>query len=270
MQRRANIFLAIGLALAIFIFAITACKQRKTPNLIKTYDASNQLEKEYFINSKGQKNGTYKEYYSDRKLKFLYNYRSDTPEGLQKSFYDNGNLKSEGYFKNGKLDSIQRWYFQHMVLKRENYRFNNQLFGVQKEFDSNGVLRSLYFMGNDSALISSLELNPSGHVSKKTGNLIYCVYSDDIIKKGDTLKAIFYVVVPPKYHYKCEVIEISHDKKVSRTKVKLEKINNNNAVLIQKQFLQTGQHNMGLRINIYSEQVKSNFVDSMFLEIKVQ
>lgn len=254
---------------AALLDLLLACNNKNEHRWVKVFDSSKNLRKEYVVNLKNEKDGAYKEYYSDGTLKNLYYYSHNQPNGEQKSFYENGDIRAIGYYMNSKLDSIQKWYYRNSILKHENYRFDGILFGVQKDYDYDGKINCTYFMADDSTKVASLYFDSTGVINKKNGNLIYCVYNSGLLHVNDSFRAIFYVMLPPHYKYNCQVIEKSESKMISRTQRDLEEINNNYAILIEKKFSSSGQYEVGVRVDIDNNN-GSKFSDSSFVPITIK
>ena len=135
----------------------------------KTYDKYGNLQKEtfdgelvgvhYWINPKwkqnvrkdmnnqpindgsfksGKKDGFWKEYYRNGKLKEEGNYIVGAKDGFWKAYYDNGNLASEGTYKDGKPDGLWKEYYYDGELKSEKNYKNGQKDGVFKTYGSKG------------------------------------------------------------------------------------------------------------------------------------
>src|SRR5690242_11466195 len=92
---------------------ISSCRSDKNKNQEwkKEFDKDGNLIKEYLINNAGKKEGTYKEFYTNRQLKLLFNYMNDTLFGEQRAFYEDGELQTVGYYSRYGLDSTQKWYY---------------------------------------------------------------------------------------------------------------------------------------------------------------
>ena len=73
------------------------------------FDKTKILYDGHFVN--GQRNGTFKQWYSNFKIEFIENYKMGKKEGMQTCFYKSGNKKSECKYLNGLRDGIcNEWY----------------------------------------------------------------------------------------------------------------------------------------------------------------
>ena len=94
---------------------------------------------EGIIEDDGVRNGHWKDYYADGKLKAEGEYKDGKPAGEWKFFYDDGKLEQTGkYTNNGKYQGTWRWYFENEQLKREEEYTNGELDGMHTEYDENG------------------------------------------------------------------------------------------------------------------------------------
>jgi hypothetical protein len=249
---------------------IQACNQTGH-RVISENDKKNRVVRKYTVNERNQKDGEYREYYSDGTLKVLLNYSKDSLKGKQQSFYANGSLQSKGYYINGRLDSIQFYYFANKNLKSETFRLHGKLFGVQKEYEQNGKLKDFYFMMNDSAMATSLDFDQDGRITKKDGPIIVCIYGEKLISTMDSLKAVFYIVLPPRYDCDCKFVEKQGAEKFYQsTPCHLENINNNKAFLVTKQYKKPGKYQIGIFVNLNNQQLRSSISDSLFLPFEVR
>ena len=166
------------------LIIIIGCNTSEPKSSVKEFYKNGQLFKEYSVSRNKQIDGVYKEYYTNGKVKKLYNYLNGKLEGEQKDYFESGVLKSKGFYINSILDSLIYHYYPNSSMMMESFRFEGKLFGSQKEFDSGGKLKSMFFMVNDSDWISSLVFDKNGDVIKKEGSLIYCITE----KKNITIK----------------------------------------------------------------------------------
>ncbi len=86
----------------------------------------------------GEKQGMWKEYYNDGKLKSFGKYVDNLKTGLWKYYYKNSQLEELGKYIAGKPDSIWQWYYNNgNILRKENF-YNGLPDGMLTEFDSEG------------------------------------------------------------------------------------------------------------------------------------
>ena len=231
---------------------------------IKEYNTDSTVIKEYQVNNEGLKNGFYKEFYRNGTLKAFFNYTQNKLSGEQKLYFESGAPQSISFYKDGNIDSIQKWFYPDGAIKSEYYRINGSRFGTQKLFGPNGNLNELYFIsGCDSCMTLRIEFNSDGTIKKKVGNLISVVYANNQIKVGDTLKIIFYSVLPTVYNYSFSIIE-KHKPQTRTKSYELIDINNNKGYLYLTSFDSPGEYIIGGKIKLFSESSSSVFSDSIF------
>jgi antitoxin component YwqK of YwqJK toxin-antitoxin module len=90
----------------------------------------------------GQKEGNWKEYYPDGKLKGIGEYSKDNRIGLWKFYFNSGQLEQVGAYKNGVPDSLWTWYHANSTIKRTENYYNGLQDGMTVEYDSEGKIIS--------------------------------------------------------------------------------------------------------------------------------
>lgn len=129
----------------------TYTKDGKPEGVRREYNEKGEVEKSFiFRNGRivgegvftdaGQRQGNWKEYYSDGKLKAIGAYTDDKKEGTWKFYYRNGQLEQVGKFTDNQPDSLWRWYYSSGKLLREEHFFNAQPDGLYSEYDQQGNL----------------------------------------------------------------------------------------------------------------------------------
>ncbi len=197
--------------LLIPIFFLFSCNSpnnypKRNNKIVKFFDSSNLLSEEYQIDSLGKRNGFYKIYYPNQKIKFILNFVNDSLSGEQKQFHENGNLRAIYYYKASIIDSVQKWYYPNGNLKKINNRVNGERFGAQSEYDSSGRLKELYFMsGCDTCMSLLINFDEHGNVSYKKGNLISVSHTNLNLRLNENVKIAYYIVIPPKYTAKAKL-----------------------------------------------------------------
>ena len=118
----------------------------------REYNPDGKIEKSYLyrngiltgegiVKEDGNREGHWKEYYADGKLKAEGNYENGKQAGEWKFYFENGKIEQAGKFnKPGKPEGIWKWYFESGSLSREeNYR-NGLRDGMLSEYDETGKL----------------------------------------------------------------------------------------------------------------------------------
>lgn len=114
----------------------------------REYDADGKVEKSYiFLHGRiigegiftdaGLREGLWKEYYPDGKLKAKGNYILDKKNSTWQYFYPNGKLEQEGIYDNGKADSVWNWYYPSGKLLRTEIFLNGLADGMMTEYSEN-------------------------------------------------------------------------------------------------------------------------------------
>ena len=109
-------------------------------NVIKSYLYKNGvITGEGIIKEDGNRDGLWKDYYPDGKLKAEGNYDNGKQTGEWKFYHPDGKIEQTGRFnKLGKPDGGWKWYFDTgQLLKEENYR-NGLKDGISSEYDETG------------------------------------------------------------------------------------------------------------------------------------
>jgi antitoxin component YwqK of YwqJK toxin-antitoxin module len=128
----------------------------------REYDEKGKVEKSYIFlhgiiigegifTDAGLREGFWKEYYPDGKLKASGNYKSDKKVGNWKFYYPNGNLEQLGKFIDGKADSSWVWYYPNGKLLREETFLNGLSDGVMTEYNMDGsiIIQGDYIEGKE-------------------------------------------------------------------------------------------------------------------------
>ncbi len=256
----------------LFAVLVNSCSTDNSKYSVKQeYFTSGCLAKKYYVNGQMQKSGTYEEYYEKCNiLKLSCNYLNNEKEGEQREYYDNGELKTIGYYKNSKLDSIARWYYQNGKVRGEFFRLNGSLFGIQKEYYETGELKYLYFMKNDSEQLFAFDFNEQGKIIAQSNKLLYGIYEKDTLLTIDTAKLVFYTIVPPNYKISLKIVEKQKNKYYHSEVAEFDTINNNDGVLILKNFTNTGKYEIGAVVHYDSKNFNSSFSDSLFISIVIR
>lgn len=117
----------------------------------REYNEQGEVEKSYiFLHGRligegiftdaGLREGMWKEYYPDGKLKASGNYISDKKNGSWKYYYPNGQLEQTGVYKEGEADSTWNWYYPGGKLLREEYFLDGLADGMMTEYAQDGSI----------------------------------------------------------------------------------------------------------------------------------
>jgi len=117
----------------------------------REYNQEGEVEKSYiFLHGKiigegiftdeGLREGLWKEYYPDGKLKATGKYSADKKVGNWKFFYPNGKLEQIGKYIDGNADSLWRWYYPTGKILREETFINGLSDGLMTEYANDGEI----------------------------------------------------------------------------------------------------------------------------------
>jgi antitoxin component YwqK of YwqJK toxin-antitoxin module len=99
------------------------------------------LTGEGITDEEGNKEGDWKQYYTDGTLRSVGSYSKGKTIGNWKYYYENGKLESEGkYTKSGLPDGLWRWYFEDGSIRRSQSFIAGMEDGEYEEHDETGRL----------------------------------------------------------------------------------------------------------------------------------
>ena len=99
------------------------------------------LTGEGIVDEEGNREGAWREYYSNTTLRSVGTYAKGKPVGNWKYYFENGKLESEGkYTKSGLLDATWRWYFEDGSIRRIQSYIAGMEDGEYEEYDENARL----------------------------------------------------------------------------------------------------------------------------------
>jgi len=134
----------------------------------------------------GKKDGPYKEWYDNGKLRYDHNYEMGKFKGVQKNYFDDGKLEIEANYKEGELHGLYKAFYNNGQIKKDAYYQNGDVQGVYKEFYSNGqlIFTSNYVNGKADGLYQEWYENGQIRILSNydNGKLIdeyRCVYEND-------------------------------------------------------------------------------------------
>jgi antitoxin component YwqK of YwqJK toxin-antitoxin module len=107
---------------------------------------------EGIVTEKGERDGFWKEYYDDGKLRAEGKYNKDTREGEWRFYHRDGSTEQEGAYANGKPEGEWRWYYPGGQLLREETYYNGLLDGIMTEYDEAGtvITKGEYIEGKEA------------------------------------------------------------------------------------------------------------------------
>ncbi len=113
------------------------------------YDNSGTKLGEGIITPEGKKEGPWKYYYNNGKLKSSGSYANNLQTGPWKFLYENEKTEQSGVFKNGKYDGVWEWFYVNGNIKLEEEYYDGKEEGASAEYDSTGniITKGTYFDG---------------------------------------------------------------------------------------------------------------------------
>lgn len=135
-------------------------KEGKPEGVRREYAPDGSIERSYIfrngiligegvVTEKGERDGSWKEYYDNGSLRAEGNYDKDLREGPWKFYHLNGKVEQEGTYVKGKPEGEWRWYYPGGEPLREETYYNGLLDGIMIEYDPDGniVARGEYIEG---------------------------------------------------------------------------------------------------------------------------
>jgi uncharacterized protein len=104
------------------------------------YSSVGTLEGEGLYDDDGNRQGEWKEYFENGKVKASGKYKDNRREGAWKYFFENGTVEQKGQYKNGKEDGIWTWYYPNGTLLREDEYVNGKEDGILTEYKTDGTI----------------------------------------------------------------------------------------------------------------------------------
>lgn len=143
--------------------AATYNKAGKLEGVRREYSPEGAVEKSYIfkngimigegiVTEKGERDGFWKEYYNDGKLRAEGKYNKDVREGAWKFYLENGETEQEGNYVKGKPEGDWRWYYPGGELLREESYYNGLQDGMMTEYDEAGkvITKGEYIEGKEN------------------------------------------------------------------------------------------------------------------------
>ncbi|KPK86972.1 MAG: hypothetical protein AMS27_03840 [Bacteroides sp. SM23_62_1] len=104
----------------------------------KIYNESGNVVAEGIIDVEGNREGPWKEYYQDGKIRATGNYQNNERSGKWVFYYKNGKVEQTGDFIRGRTTGIWTWYYENGIMSREESYFNGKEDGIMIEYSTDG------------------------------------------------------------------------------------------------------------------------------------
>jgi len=142
--------------------AATYNKQGQPEGVRREYAPDGTIEKSYIfrngimigegiVTEKGERDGFWKEYYDDGRLRAEGKYSKDIKEGPWKYYHPNGIIEQEGTYYKGKPEGDWFWYYAGGEILREEQYYNGFPDGQMTEYDEAGnvITKGKFIEGNE-------------------------------------------------------------------------------------------------------------------------
>ncbi len=97
---------------------------------------------EGIVDESGNRNGRWKDFYPDGKVKAEGTYTDNRQTGIWKFYSPDGKLEQTGNFNNGRPDGLWKWYYENGAVLREEEYFQGQRDGAFTEYSETGDIIS--------------------------------------------------------------------------------------------------------------------------------
>ena len=104
------------------------------------YDNTGKKISEGIVNEKGERVGSWKNFFPDGKIQSEGNYFNNSKNGQWKFYYPNGKVEQIGNYRNGRENGQWNWYYPNGTLHREENYFNGKRDGPYVEYNENGKI----------------------------------------------------------------------------------------------------------------------------------
>ena len=142
--------------------AATYNKQGKPEGVRREYAEDGTIAKSYIfrngimigegiVTEKGERDGFWKEYYDDGRLRAEGKYNKDVKEGAWKFYHENGKIEQEGTYYKGKPEGEWHWYYPGGETLRDEVYYNGLPDGQMTEYDADGnvITKGQYIEGQE-------------------------------------------------------------------------------------------------------------------------
>jgi antitoxin component YwqK of YwqJK toxin-antitoxin module len=172
----------------LVLICLFSCKNEE---IIEYYKDKKTINKRYFVNSDGQKQGVYKEFYKSGKLKNISIYDKDIKKDSSMFYSNLGELEKVVYFKKNKEFAKE---FQNNVLIAEGIIENDIKIGKWNYFNKfskkEKVLEYINLCGSQY-LNQGWYFNKDGDTIKERSNYLTVRLDKSILKRNDTINLFF-------------------------------------------------------------------------------
>jgi len=104
------------------------------------YDDNGFLLSEGIVDEGGNRNGNWKDFYSDGKVQGEGQYSNNRKSGAWKYYNKDGKIQQTGSYNAGRPDGVWRWYYENEQLLREEEYYLGQRDGMQTEYSETGEI----------------------------------------------------------------------------------------------------------------------------------
>ena len=101
------------------------------------YDDEGNIKGTGLIDENVKKQGEWKYYYPDGKIKSKGKYLNNRKNGKWTFYFQDGSYEQKGRYKNGKLSGDWTWFFENGNIKREEHYYNGKEEGLFIEYNQN-------------------------------------------------------------------------------------------------------------------------------------
>jgi len=160
----------------------------------REYNENGEVEKSFIFRNgtligegiftdSGHKQGNWKEYFNDGKIKAIGSYTDNLREGLWKYYYKNGQLEEIGKYVAGVPDSNWIWYHKNGKILRKEVFYNGLADGMLTEYDNdeNIVTQGDYIEGKKEGhwIYIVGDAKEEGEYSENMRNGLWKIYYGD-------------------------------------------------------------------------------------------
>lgn len=196
-----------SIIIATLFFALISCNSKKGDAEVtvkRTYYGNGTLKDEQSFVNDTTRDGFYKEYYSNGKLRFVTNYENGKEHGTKKGYYENGHLKYEMSYKRGLKSGPAVWYFENGVMSSQYNYYEDKPIGEVFHYYPSGKIKSYIVTDFSGNMRYAISYGENGKIKHIGGNGVAGITTNDTNRfvVGDTLKVLFLVATPPEATFK--------------------------------------------------------------------
>jgi uncharacterized protein len=104
------------------------------------YNDNGLLISEGIVDEAGNRNGKWKDYYSNGKVFAEGQYNDNRKTGIWKFYNNSGKVEQTGSYNNGRPDGLWQWYYDDNILLREEEYFQGKRDGSYTEYSPTGEI----------------------------------------------------------------------------------------------------------------------------------